>query len=253
MNPRTIAHKIIQEIEKGEIPWERPWVGHDEHIGYPVNILTHKKYVGVNFILLQIAAKKHKFVGKYWGTLSDFNVFNAKFKNRPSDIDPEDWSTEAIPERLYNIDQVESIRGISIKPKMRVDYSKAEGLHCVGAKIRFGSSNKAFYYYPPYDYIVMPEKCLFERPSNYYNTLAHELMHWAEPRLNFDDRHDLSELRAEIGTAMLMEELQVPHQLGVLNESWIKMIRDDMFSIFRIASEASEAVNYIYDQKRTIG
>ena len=43
-----INKRIIDLLEKGEIPWRRPWVS-----GEPVNFVTRKPYRGINpFILI---------------------------------------------------------------------------------------------------------------------------------------------------------------------------------------------------------
>ena len=43
-----ITNEIIQKLEEGVIPWERPWDG----MYAPKNFVTGKEYRGINAILL---------------------------------------------------------------------------------------------------------------------------------------------------------------------------------------------------------
>ena len=45
----TITNKIIEELEKGNIPWRKPWKGSENN---PKNLISGKAYSGINFFLL---------------------------------------------------------------------------------------------------------------------------------------------------------------------------------------------------------
>ena len=48
----TITNKIIEELEKGNIPWKKPWKGSENS---PKNLISGKAYSGINFFLLSMS------------------------------------------------------------------------------------------------------------------------------------------------------------------------------------------------------
>ena len=86
--------------------------------------------------------------------------------------------------------------------------------------------------------------------------MAHELTHWtgAAKRLDrfsrFNDRtaYAFEELVAEIGNCMLCAQLGLEpefDQSAAYVEGWLKALKEDNRAIFRAASEAQKAVDYI--------
>ena len=49
-----VTSQIIEKLEEGAIPWERPWYG----IGAPVNFHSLKEYRGINRVLLGMQTLK---------------------------------------------------------------------------------------------------------------------------------------------------------------------------------------------------
>jgi len=258
---RTIACQVIKVLESKEVPWQRPWVGCSTHIGYPTNIRTKAKFSGMNFVLLQLASKKHKFTSKFWAEQFELDLLGHAICSRPNHVLPGEWCTQGVlyhnhditPIRLYNIEQCRGNNKPSLK--LMPDYSLADRvLHSTGADVRFTEDNTSFYYYSPKDYIIMPSKEAFNnslgRLPAYYDTLAHELLHWTEERLGYDAAEPEKELRAEIGAAILAEELHFPHNILHSNFDkwrlpWIEMIRNDLMTLFVAAEGAHEGVKYI--------
>ena len=56
-----ITERIIAELEKGIIPWSKPW---NVKTGAPVNLVSGKKYRGINVMLLS----SQRFESPYWVT-----------------------------------------------------------------------------------------------------------------------------------------------------------------------------------------
>lgn len=266
----TISTVIVQSLENYETPWQKPWQGSGIGVGFPRDARTKKKFFGVNFLLLQMAAKEHNFVSSWWGTSHQFAILGSEVQRRPEHVIPGYWGTETVFYKedygkvqtlssiVYNGDQLE--RKLEIyQPnfKLAPSYVLAEKvLHATKAKIKYNDNGEAWYFYPPKDYIELPEKQRFESGlgglPGYYESLAHELMHWTEPRLGFDVDCDegIRELRADIGAAMLMEELGVPHSISFSNynkwhDRWVKMLKNDHNLIFMICASASHAVEFI--------
>ena len=56
-----ITRTIIEALEKGGLaPWRQPWLN-DKNAGLPENVVSRRRYRGINPLLLQIAAMKHGF------------------------------------------------------------------------------------------------------------------------------------------------------------------------------------------------
>ena len=52
---QEITNKVIEALEKGTIPWEKPWQGTGGLRGLPRSVSTGKTYSGVNLWLLDTA------------------------------------------------------------------------------------------------------------------------------------------------------------------------------------------------------
>lgn len=265
----SVNYRILKALKKHDIPWQKPWEGRGNGVGYPRDARTKKKFFGVNFILLQMSAKEHGFVSSWWGTSNQFSNLGSTIKPRPDTVTPGSWGTEIVFYKLenpstlttvssvvYNADQLDVLlEDYRTNSTLMPLYTLAEKvLSSTDAKIRHNTTGEAWYFYPPHDFITLPKKEMFEAglgglPS-YYESLAHELIHWTEPRLNFEAEEAILELRAEIGSAMLIEELGVPHSISFSNfEKWLPMwvdyLSNDDSLIFKVCASASKAVDYI--------
>lgn len=115
----------------------------------------------------------------------------------------------------------------------------------------------AAYYSPKDDHIVMPERSQFATADLYYATLLHEIGHSTghENRLNRDltggfgsESYAREELRAEIASMMLGQELQIGHDPGqhiAYLESWSKIVKDDPKAIFYAVKDADAISKYV--------
>jgi len=264
-----VNDNIRSQLESGQMPWQRPWVGWGNNLGFHRNLGSKKKYFGINFILLQMSAKKHGFKSQWWGTLHDFKVFGHQIAQKPSHIKEGEWATETVfykinnlkveasSEIVYNADQLTCpLMACAAKPKLKVDYDLAEKvLHNAPVEVKVNEDSKAFYYYPPVDYITMPSKAAFEMGltglPGYYDCLSHELMHYSEQKVGFNTEYEaVRELRAEIGAAMLMQELHLPHSTNFNNfrkwsTYWLNFLSFNPNLIFRIAASAAKGADYI--------
>lgn len=113
------------------------------------------------------------------------------------------------------------------------------------------------YYHPHFDHVVMPERGQFKSADLYYATLLHELAHSSghESRLNRDmgggfgsEQYAKEELRAEIASMFLGQELQIGHdpsQHIAYLESWAKVVKDDPKEIFKAVKDADAINQYL--------
>jgi antirestriction protein ArdC len=267
---KNINNRIIKALEDREVPWQKPWEGSGPGVGFPRDVRTKKKFFGINFLLLQMAAKEHHFTSSWWGTTDEFTALGSNVKSRPDQVQPGCWATETVLYKnqdnriltmssiVYNSEQLMFLlESCQPNSKLYPSYDLAERvLHGTKAKISYNDTGEAYYFYPPYDFITFPERRAFEEGlgglPGYYESLAHELVHWSEPRLGFDVDCDegIRELRADIGAAMLMEELGVPHSISFSNfekwrTRWLALLREDFNLIFKVAASATKAVDYI--------
>ena len=101
------------------------------------------------------------------------------------------------------------------------------------------------------------------------STAAHELIHWTgnEKRLNRetlnksrgynpeDEHYSREELVAEIGSWLVALETGLPHdpsQHTAYIASWLKALKKDKNEVFRAASAAAKATDYVLNRERAM-
>jgi antirestriction protein ArdC len=68
-------------------PWRRPW-GISANSGFPTNVVSKRRYSGVNVLLLRMAAMTHGFTCKYWATFNQWRDLGGKVMRRPESVKP---------------------------------------------------------------------------------------------------------------------------------------------------------------------
>ena len=69
-----VTQRIIDSLERGIIPWNKPWVSMGGHKNY----VSKKPYRGVNPFLLQISSIDNDFVSPFWLTYNQANELSIK-------------------------------------------------------------------------------------------------------------------------------------------------------------------------------
>lgn len=70
---QSVTDTIIQQLESGTVPWQKPWIGDDTgFMTLPRNQATGKLYRGVNILLLWSSAIKHSYQEAEWGTFKQW-------------------------------------------------------------------------------------------------------------------------------------------------------------------------------------
>lgn len=182
-----------------------------------------------------IQAIKH-----YW-------AYNAEF------IEGIDWGVEA-PEPLTPKEQIETAEAVFNSFKK-------------GSKLIIHKKRRAFYN-PNNDTVNMPPIELFKKEQEYYSTLYHEYIHSTahKTRLNrligdkFGSKnYALEELVAELGASFLCGEAGILYftlnnsvsYLKGWKESLLAIVKKDSGFIFKAASEAQKAVEYLIQKEPT--
>jgi antirestriction protein ArdC len=170
---------------------------------------------------------------------------------------------------VFNIDQTEGEAldrfrvDTETDAEVHPDYAAAEQLiEASGADIRKGG-NVACYHRPhpegswPHhtmgDFIEMPSSRQFSNQANYWETLLHEMAHFAECRLGWDHKdrgYAAGELVAELTACNLASELAIPQGEDFSNhvaylQSWLAAMKADPSFIFRAASQASKVTDFL--------
>lgn len=267
---KSITNRIVEALETGSIPWRRPWAGIDP-VSCPTNISSKRRYSGMNVLLLQLAAWEKQFQAGYWATYRQWQNLNCQVRtgqkatqivfykpitNIVANDNGEDKERTFHLMRtfpVFNIGQVDGAeRFLEQTPTISADesYERAENaIAATGATIHL-EGDEAFYRRPPHDEIFCPPKNRFFNLAAFYETLAHECCHWSEWRLGWNGSYAEGELRAEIGAVFVASALGIPKSDDLSNHqaylaSWLREMAGDVNYIFRAASQASKAADFI--------
>lgn len=238
-----VTNKIIEQLEKGNIPWQKPWVG-----SRPINYITRKPYRGINLFLLdkggeyitfnQISElrKKNPDIKLKKGCKRYMVVFYKPYSKKVDNVETDDIDNmddmEGIEDkkenekttfvlRYYYVYHISDVEGLESKlPKFENNpIEEAERIidnFKEKPQIMYVEPGSA-YYVPLLDYINIPPIDRFKKVEEYYSTLFHELVHstghkkrlnrFAEEKIQLASfgsaDYSREELVAEMGAAML--------------------------------------------------
>lgn len=279
---QEITGKIIAELEQGAVPWVRPWrsAAQGPSLSLPKNALTAKAYSGINILLLWDALVTRGFTSCHWLTFKQAlemggcvrkgekgtPVFYAdRFipEKERERVQVEGGEPESIPflkrYTVFNVEQCDDLpehlfAPRPVLPECQIIPEAQALILASGADFRVGG-NIAIYV-PSEDVIRVPHQSAFIDQINYYRTAFHELGHWTGhgSRLARDLSHRFGsggyareELVAEMATAFVCASLgifpTVRHSDYI--GSWLQVLKEDSRAIFRAASQASKAADYL--------
>lgn len=276
---QEVTDRIIAEMEKGIIPWQRPWNGVTEGA---YNRVTRKPYSFVNQLLLKhddayLTFKQAQALGGKVkkGAKSEMVVFwkwNFKEVEQPDGTKKvERWPIL----KYYNVFWIGDCEGI--EPLTKEEVRNNNPLDTAEEILRgytgredapkfYDSepSNRA-YYRPSTDEVVVPMLNQYERVEEYYSTAFHELVHSTGHSKRLDrglmkhacfgsEDYSKEELVAEIGAAMLVKKAGVETDKSFRNsaayiQNWLSALRNDNKLIISAAGKAEKAVNYILGEE----
>jgi len=275
-----VTDRIIAELEAGRVPWVQPWGAGNAPLGLPANALTGRNYSGINILILWDSVIKKSFSHQLWltfrqtqelgghvakgaqGTCVYFaDRFIPKAERKRAESAGEEASTVAFLKRftLFNIEQCENLPAHlfdpkPIRPESAILPEAAELIRATGADFRIGGTQA--FYSPAADYIQVPPPEAFFEPINWHRTAFHELAHFSghPSRLNRDQSgafgskpYGQEELVAELSSAFLCASLGITPTVRHADYlgSWLEILREDNRAIFRAASAASKAADFI--------
>lgn len=261
-NPYDVVNRIIiNQLDKGVVPWEMPWTMDKGKSVAPQNYGSKRDYRGINFwnLICEMDMRNHevpyfltsKQVADKGGKITKgakpyYVTYYGKFNVTETEIDKETGDAETLEKAIrflklyavYNIEdtdlQFDKPDNKPAKEVERITSAEAilEGMP-KKPKIKFGG-NQAFYS-PSQDLVQMPKAENFKQIDRYYSTFFHELVHSTKDdkrcgtdhfRKNSkafgDKQYSWEELVAELGASYLCSEAGILHKTVGQSSAYIK-------------------------------
>lgn len=273
---QMVTDRIISELEKGIIPWEKPWTGKFDGAW---NRVSGKPYSFLNQMLLGKPGE--------WMTYKQCTEAGGKIKKGEKSSICVFWKQIAVEEekdgqtkkklvpmlRYYNVFHIDQCEGIEqkhhvdgqtepskVKPIDEAEEVLTNYLTREGIKLTHEEGDRACYR-PKTDDIIIPEMSQFQKTAEYYSTVYHEAVHSTghETRLNRiksthfgSGEYSREELVAEIGSALCLNRLGVETKHSFKNsaayiKAWLDNLREDSKAVVYAASRAEKAVDFIFE------
>jgi antirestriction protein ArdC len=279
-----VTATIIAQLEAGVFPWAQPWSASAAGLGLPRNTVSGRRYSGINVLILWGAVIEGGYPSQDWLTFRQAlaaggcvrkgergrTVFYAdRFTPQKDEASGHEQGADdsdavrSIPFlkrfSVFNVAQVaglpERVTAAPAPLPDRQPHEDAEALiAATSADFRIGGAQA--FYVPALDYVQVPPQPAFAQQIDYYRTALHELGHWTghASRLGRDQSggfgtpaYAREELCAELASAFLCAALcivpTVRHADYLAN--WLTVLRSDSRAIFKAASQASKAADYL--------
>lgn len=277
-----VTASIIAQLEEGVFPWVRPWSKAAATPGLPRNAVTGRAYSGINVLILWGAVIEGGYPSQDWLTFrqalaaggcvrkgergrtvfyADRFVPKGEREGSESSERGEEARGIAFLKRftVFNVAQCEGLpEGLVTAPAPlpeRELHDSAEALiAATGADFRIGGAEA--FYSPCADYVQVPPQPVFHHQIDYYRTALHELGHWTghTSRLGRNQTgrfgsaaYAREELVAELAAAFLCAALGIQPTVRHADYlgSWLAVLRADNRAIFRAASQACRAAEFL--------
>lgn len=273
-----ITHRIVTLLEKGVIPWQKPWATNGTD-AIPRNLVSGKAYRGINVFLLN----SMNYGSPYWLSFKQAQALGGTVRKGEKStpiifwkwLEGEDEKTsekKRIPFLRYycgfNATQCEGIKYPATEKTLREHNAIASAEKIVADMpkrpvIYHGGDRAA--YSPALDCVYMPQPQAFTTGENYYSVLLHELTHATghQTRLNRkgvaasegewsafgSTPYAKEELVAEMGAAFLcghagFVERTIDSSAAYI-AGWLERLKNDHRLVVQAAAQAQKAADYI--------
>jgi antirestriction protein ArdC len=246
----------------------------------PQNAGTARRYSGINILILWAEVVHRGYASQRWLTYRQTEAaggnvrrgekgtvicyadrFTPKAEAEQARGEDREARQVAFLKRfvVFNIDQCEGLPDEYIAPMVSPDpvlaIAEADTLIAAsGARVNIGGGEA--FYSPSHDFIQVPPQAAFYEPINWYRTLIHEAGHWVghSSRLDRDqtgkfgsEAYAKEELVAEMAAAFTCASLGIAPTVRHSDyiASWLSVLQKDEKAIFRAASQASKASDYL--------
>lgn len=273
---QEVTDDVIKLIEAGTAPWIMPW--QTGEIAAAFNPTTNKPYRGGNIIALMCASLRKGYKDPRWMTYRQaaekgWHVRKGEKASRIEFFKDEliedkttgDKKRRAVARHypVFNAQQIDGVPKLELPKKEEWEAIDAGEriMKKSGAVIKYGGDSA--YYHTVLDYIQLPKREDFYNAPMFYSTACHELAHWTghKSRLNratcvYDrnsEDYAREELVAELASLFVSGETGLPfdpsHHAAYI-KSWMRALRTDKNEIFRAASSASKATDYLLQKAK---
>lgn len=283
-----LVKMYVNSLEEGIIPWEKMWKTKTPESG-----ITGKKYRGINNLILSFVAEQRGYKDNRWCTFNQISKNKWKLKdakgkgvtveyigmknkkdNRIYTFDeyrkiiennPEqekDFSIRKFNYTVFNADHIEGISNQKEQQKEIISNNYVDNI-IKNLGVKYEEKGHEAYYNPITDEVVIPPSNIFKNTYAYYATQLHELAHSTGHKTRLD--RDLSgkfksesyakeELRAEISSSFLMQELRLEYDDKHLQNhkayvrGWLDIIKNKPQELFQAISDANKIVSYLEEK-----
>lgn len=279
---QKITDTIIEQLEQGVRPWQKPWNGENSlPFVLPKNATTGNHYRGINIPLLWMAAETGQYASAEWASYRQWMATGeavAKGQKATTIIYYDTFEKEAENGEVKKVPFIKAsyvfnrAQLVSHAPETVQQPEQKPLVERIAAVDEFVANTEAIIehrkggacYVPVLDKIYMPYEGDFvdtehsTATENFYSTLLHEVSHWSghSDRCNrtlegrFGSQpYAFEELIAELTSAFLCAALQItneprPDHASYI-ASWVKVLKDNKKAILTAASEASKAMDFL--------
>lgn len=280
---KEVTNKIIEMLESGDAPWQKPWDAGVGMINRPHNF-NGRPYHGTNALLLWYVASKNGYEDPRWLTFNQVKKLGGHVnKGEKAQIveywqwskqveNPETGEKETVEldrpyvyrAAVFNGSQCSGLPAHYMPEPKWNPHERAENIVIANGVPVYHNTVDRAYYTPTNDYVCLPPRAAFATEDAYYSTLLHEIGHSTghPSRLNREQTgkfgspdYAKEELRAELASAFLCAELGISmpgtdEQHAAYVKSWVGALKNDYNEIFRAAADADKICNYLYDREK---
>jgi antirestriction protein ArdC len=275
-----VTGRIVAELEAGRFPWVQPWDSAVAAPGLPRNAVSNRAYSGINVLILWGEVIARGYASQGWLTFRQALEAGGcvrKGEHGVGVVYADRFTPEAEKERaaaeggaaravpflkrftVFNVAQCDGLpermlAGAPTLPERELVPVAEALIAATGADFRIGGAEA--YYSPGQDYVQVPPQPAFRHQIDYYRTALHELGHWTghPSRLARDLSNPFGsagyareELVAELASAFLCAALGIVPSVRHADYlgSWLAVLRADNRAIFRAASLATKAADWL--------
>lgn len=275
---QIITDRIIAEMEKGVVPWHKPWTGIRSGA---ISRSTGRPYSLLNQMLLGVPGEyvtwnqvKAEGGSVRKGEKSSVVVFWKQQKVKEQDSTTGEEREKLVPIlRYFNVFHIDQCEGIKAKyaerprevfqPIERAEEVQTAYVQREGVRLSYMAGDKACYS-PVADRVTLPLREQFQSADEFYSTLFHELAHSTGHRTRLNrftssgcaafgsNDYGKEELVAEIAAASILNVCGIETRSSFQNsasyiDNWLRAIRGDNRLIVSAAGKAEKAASLILD------